>query len=80
MMKKIMPLVAALFLSACAYGTGTCTKCPQGSCQCAQGACTCATGDCKCADGKCAEAKKKADSDCPKCRESERYEENKRYN
>lgn len=81
MLKKIIPLFAVVLLAACAHGPGTCTKCPDGGCKCAQSTCKCAEGNCKCADGKCAEKKNESKkSDCPKCRESERMDEEKRYN
>ena len=81
MLKKVMPLVAVILLSACAHGmSGTCTHCAGKTCQCAAGACACGE-KCSCPDCAAKKAEKeKMGGDCPKCREAERYLENKRYN
>lgn len=77
MLKKIIPLAAIVLLSACAHqpcagnGGAPCKCAGQSTCQCKEvGKCT-----------HCAEKEKEAKKgDCPKCRESERLDEERRYN
>lgn len=78
MLKKIIPLFAVVLLAACAHGpcqgnAGAPCKCAgQSTCQCKEaGKCT------HCAEKAKAEKK---EGDCPKCRESERLDEERRYN